>query len=155
MDYPTTSRSQRKATTITSSPQASSSRQPLSSISESASIRYYTSIANSSTPYESPYAQDRDRLAQPPTSVAIRASTTASTRSPSVDPFYKDQVQSARTPKSSYSSSSSGGSLYPSSPGSQRHRSSTPGTMSSAKNMSSVSRMSIFITVRTQFVTQA
>lgn len=135
MDYQTSSRSQKKPYYSSSNSQSSSSRHSTHSATDSASIRYYTALANSSTPYESPYAQDKDRQTQPPTNPALRASATRST---SVNPSYKASSPPVRDSLSTYSSSS-GGSLYTSSPSRQQHRGTTSGSMSSSKGMSSVS----------------
>lgn len=137
MDYQATSSRQKRPSPKHSNSYSASSRRPISSTSESASIRYYTALANSSTPYESPYAQDT----QPPTNQTLRASTTSIARSPSVNPAYIAPSPPTKESLSTYSSSS-GGSLYPSSTSRQEYRSNTPGTMSSSKTMSSVSHSS-------------
>ena len=138
MDYQISSRSQKK-----SSP-AGSNSSPASSIpttTQSARVSYFTAIANSSTSYESPYAQGRDKRPQPPTAAAIRASTiSTATRSSSVDPAYKRGSPPVRGALST-SSSSSGGSLYTSSPSRQQQQGDITETMSSSRDMSSVSQI--------------
>ena len=138
MDHQT-SRSQKKRSPTGSS---SSSKYSNSTTTESASLRYFTALANTSTPYESPYAQDRDKRPQQPTTAALRASTISTTaRSVSAEPSYKTTSLPVRGAPSTHSSSS-GGSLYTASPSRQPQRAETPGSMSSSKTMSSVSHFS-------------
>ena len=135
MDHQT-SRSQKKRSATGSS---SSSKSSNPTTTESASLRYFTALANKSTPYESPYAQDRDKRPPPPTTAALRASTiSTTTRSSSAEVSYKPTSLPVRGVQSTHSSSS-GGSLYTSSPSRQQQRAESPGTMSSSKTMSSVS----------------
>ncbi len=121
MGYQTASNSQKKpSSTISSkSSSSSSSRHSIPTTTASSSSRYLTAVANSNVPYESPYAQNRDKKpASRSTSeqTILRASTSA------------------------YSSSSPGGSLYTSSPAPSQYRQTTPGTMSTSRTMSSVSQ---------------
>lgn len=145
MDYQTPSRNQKKKSPTNPSPPRSSSRLSDSSLSDSASIRYYTALANSSTlyqsPYESPYARDEDRRTQPPTESASRTSAISTTSgSTTVNPSYTAPSPATKDSPSTYSSSS-GGSLYTSSLTAQSYRGNTLGSMSPSKGktMSSVS----------------
>lgn len=133
MDYQSSSRSQKKRSP-TGSDTASSSRQAVPTTSVPSSLRYFTTAASSSTPYESPYTQNQDRRSQPPSDSSIRSTS----RSTSVYPT-SSGPSTTRAPHSKQSSSSSGGSLYDS-PGPRGNRNITPvGTMSTQRTMSSVS----------------
>lgn len=147
MDYPTSSRRQKKPSPTGSD---SSSKYSSPTTTESASGGYFTALANSSTPYESPYTQGRDKRPQPPTTLTLRASTTSNTtRSQRVDPSYQPTSPPVRGSLSTYSSSS-GGSLYTSSPSREQQRGTTPGSMSSSsKAMSSVSAFYPFVSRQT------
>lgn len=139
MDYQTSSRSSKKPSPITSDTRSSSSRYSASTpTTNSAALKYFTAAANSSKPYESPYAQNIDKPSQRSSASNIRASNiTASTRPSSNIPSYTASSQSRAS--ISPESSSSGGSLYTSSPAPQYQRHGTPSTMSASRNMSSVS----------------
>lgn len=133
MDYQSSSRSHKKRSP-TGSDTASSSRQALPTTSVPPTLRYFTAVASSSTPYESPYAQDQDRRSLPPSDSSIRSTS----RSTNVYPTLSGP-STTRAPHSKQSSSSSGSSLYDS-PGPRGCRNTTPGgTMSSQRTMSSVS----------------
>ena len=133
MDYQTSSRQQRKQPSNNSPSTSSSPRQNLPTTTVSPALRFFTAVAKSSTPYESPYAQGKDQHPQPPPTAASCASTTAT---------YFDSTLSApspvRTSTSAYSSSSHGSflSIPASSP---QPRASSPGTMSASRKMSAVS----------------
>lgn len=117
---------------------SSSRRSTSNTTTDSAALRYFTAAATSSIPYESPYAQNIDRPSQRPSETNIRASNiNASARSSSVAPslIAPSQVRASLSPHSS----SSGGSLYTSSPAPQHQRQGTPSMMSS-RTMSLVSR---------------
>lgn len=141
MDYQTPYRSQKRKSPTDPNSRSSSSKESTSSLPESASIRYYTALAKSSTPYISPYAQDDNRRTQPPTTLALRAPATSTSRSTTVNSSYKAPSAPTKGSLSTYSSSS-GGSLYTSSPPRQTYAEHSPGSMSSSKGktMSSVSR---------------
>lgn len=111
MDYQTPSRNQKKKSPTDRSSRPSPSRHSSSSLSESASLRYYTALATSSTPYQSPYTQDEDRPTQLPTGSASRTSAKSTTSNSIVDPSYKAPSPPTKDSLSTYSSSS-GGSLY-------------------------------------------
>ena len=136
MNYQSSPRSQKKRSP-TSSGTASSSRQATPTASLPPSLRYFTAAANSSVPYESPYAQNQDRRPQRPSDSFVR-STSSST---SVYPT-SSGLSTTRIPQSKQSSSSSDDSFYDS-PGPRSSRYTTPaGTMSSnQRTMSSVSRL--------------
>ena len=133
MDYHTPSRTQKKQSPSSSSKHSCSSRHSTSATTEPASSKYLTAIANSSTPYESPYAQNKDRISQPPSDSSYRTSS----RSESVNPALS--VPSPLPASISPYSSSSDGSLYRSSPAPQQHRQTIPRKMSSSRTMSAVS----------------
>ena len=135
MDYQSSSRSHKKRSP-TGSDTASSSRQALPTTSVPPNLRYFTAIASSSTPYESPYAQDQDRRSVPPSDSSVRSAS----RSTNVYPTLSGpSTTQAPHSKQSSSSSSSGSSLYDS-PGPRGSRNTTPGgTMSTQRTMSSVS----------------
>ena len=135
MDYPTASRDPKKPSSTGST---SSSRRSTSATTESASVRYFTAFANSSAPYESPYAQVYDKRTQSPTTSGLQTSTAARTASPSARVAYTATSLPSRGNLSTYSSSS-GGSLYTTSRSNQQRRGGTPGSMSSSKPMSAVS----------------
>ena len=138
MDYQSSSQSQQKRSP-TGSNKASSSRQAVSTTSVPPRLRYFTASASSSTPYESPYALNQDRRSQPPSDSSTSLYPTLSGPSTTRAPHSKKNS----------SSSSSGGSLYDYSPGPRGSRNTTPGgTMSSQRNMSSVSLvLHLFIAV--------
>ncbi len=145
MDYQTSSRNRTKKSSTEPSPPSSPSRHSSSSASESASVRYYTALAGSSTPYRSPYeptyTQDEDRRAEPSTASALRASAvSASPRSANLHPSYEPPSPPTKDSLST-GSLSSGGSLYTSSPTNQNYQGNTPGGTGSSgrKTMSSVS----------------
>ena len=142
MNYQTSSRSQKKASPASSN---NSSRSLSAATTEPASVRYFTALANSSTEYESPYAQDRDKRPQPPTTRASTLPYTARSTSGSAA-TYRTLTPPARGDLSTYSSSS-GGSLYTTSR--QQQRSTTPGNMNSSKTMSSVSQHFPFVSRET------
>lgn len=133
MDYQSSSRSQKKRSP-TGSDTASSSRQALSTTSAPPSLRYFTAAASSSTPYESPYAQDQDRRSQPPSDSSVRSTSRSTSLYPSLSGH-----STTRASHSKPGSSSSGDSIYDS-PGPRGSRNTTPGgTMSTQRTMSSVS----------------
>ena len=128
MDYQSSSQSQKKRSP-TGSNTASSSRQAVPTTSVPPSLRYFTTSASSSTPYESPYALNQDRRSQTLSDFLSGPSTTRAPHS-----------------KQKSSSSSSGGSIYDS-PGPRGSRNTTPGgTMSTQRTMSSVSSLLQFFT---------
>ena len=133
MDYQSSSRSQKKRSP-TSSDTASSSRQAVPTTSVPSSLRYFTTAASSSTPYESPYTQNQDRRSQQPSDSSIRSTSRSTTLYPTLS-----GPSTTRAPHSKQSSSSSGGSLYDF-PGPRGNRNITSGgTMSTQRAMSSVS----------------
>lgn len=135
MDYQSSSRSQKKRSP-TGSDTASSSRQAVPTTSVPPSLRYFTAVASSSTPYESPYAQDQDSRSQPPSDSSVRSTS----RSTSLYPTLSG-VPTTRSLHSKQSSSSSGDSIYESQ-GPRHSRNTTPGgTMSTQRTMSSVSQL--------------
>lgn len=149
MDYQTSSRSHKKTSATGSN---YSSRLSPVTATEPASVRYFAALANSTTPYESPYAQDRDKRPQPP---AVRTSATpTATRSPREEPTYRRSSPPIGGSLSTHSSSS-GGSLFTSSTSRRQQRSTTPGSMSSSKAMSSVSQFLIFVSRHTPFISLA
>lgn len=159
MDYQSSSRNRRKNASTEPSPPSSSSRHSSSSIPESASIRYYTALAGSSTPYRSPYepthAQDEDRRTQPSTASASRASAVSATsRSANLHPFYEPPTLPTKDSLST-GSLSSGGSLYTSSPTTQNYQGTPGGTGSSrGKTMSSVSYhfdLALYVSISSTF----
>jgi hypothetical protein len=159
MDYHTSSRNRTRKSSTEPSPPSSSSRHSSSSTSESASIRYYTALAGSSTPYRSPYeptyTQDEDRRAEPSTASASRASAvSASSRSANLHPSYEPPSPPTKDSLST-GSLSSGGSLYTSSPTTQNYQGTPGGTGSSrGKTMSSVSHdfdLSPYVSISSTF----
>lgn len=142
MDYQSSCQSQKKQSP-TGSNTASLSRQAVPTTSVPLSLRYFTASARSSTPYESPYALNQDRRSQPPsdssTSLYPTLSGPSNTR--------------AHHSKQNSSSSSSGGSIYEYSVP-RGSRNTTPiGTMSSQRNMSSVSLvLHLFIAVCCSYI---
>lgn len=132
MDYQTPSRNQKKKSSTDSTSRKSPSTYTDLPVSESASVKYYTAVAKSTKPYRSPYTEDTDRHLQPPsrTSTTLSASRSATTSHKAPSPLTKDSL-------STYSSSS-GDSLYTSSP-THRGHSSRKMSSSKGKTMSSVS----------------
>ena len=127
MVHQTATSSQKKPSPTVSikSSSSSSSRNSIPPTTASSSSGYLTAVANSNAPYESPYAQNKDKK---PASRSISEQTVISATTP------------IRAPTSAYSSSSSGESVYTSSPAPPQYRQSTPGTMSNSRTMSSVSQ---------------
>ena len=127
MGHQTATSSQKKPSPTVSikSSSSSSSRKSNPPTTASSSSSYLTAVANSNAPYESPYAQNKDKK---PTSRPISEQTVLSAPNP------------IRESTSAYSSSSSGGSVYTSSPAPPQYRQTTPGTMSNSRTMSSVSQ---------------
>ena len=132
MVHQTASSSQKKPSPTNSykSSSSSSSRHSIPATTASSSSGYLPAVANSNVPYESPYAQNRDKK---PASRSISEQTLLSAPTP------------IRASTSAYSSSSSGGSVYTSSPAPPQYRQTTPGTMSNSRTMSSVSHLSAFV----------
>ena len=127
MGYQTATSSQKKPspTVSSKSSSSSSSRNSVPATTASSSSRYLTAVANSNAPYESPYAQNKDKK---PASRSTSEQTVLSAPTP------------IRASTLAYSSSSSGGSVYTSSPAPSQYRQTTPGTMSNSRTMSSVSQ---------------
>ena len=129
------SRSQKKRSP-TDSDTTSSWRQATPTASVPPTLRYFTAVASSSIPYESPYAQNQDRRPQRPSDSSVRSTS----RSTSVYPTLSG-LSITQTPRSKQSSSCSDDSFYDS-PGSSRSRYINPAdTMSSSRTMSSVSSL--------------
>ena len=140
MDYQTSSRSQKKPSRTSSSNHSSPLRHSTPITTESASLRYFTA-ANPPVPYESPYAQNIDRQSRPPSDSTFYASS----RSTSINPALT--VPSPLPASTSPYSSSSGESLYRSSPTPPNYRQNRSGTMSSSRTMSAVSHILKFIAI--------
>ena len=134
MGHQTTSSSHKKPSPTTSSKSfsSSSSKHSIPATTALSSLGYFPAVANSNVPYESPYAQNKDRK---PASRSTSEQTLLSAPTP------------IRASTSAYSSSSSGGSLYTSSPAPPQYRQTTPGTMSNSRTMSSVSQFFTFVSV--------
>lgn len=128
MNYQSSSRSQ-KERSRTSSDTASSSRPRAPTTSVPPSLKYFTAAASSSVPYESPYAQNQDRRPQRPSDSSVYSASRSTSG-----------LSATRAPHSTQSSSSSSNDSFYGSPGSCGSRYSTSaGTMSSSRTMSSVS----------------
>lgn len=127
MGHQTATSSQKKPSPTVSikSSSSSSSRNSIPPTTASSSSGYLTAVANSNAPYESPYAQNKDKK---PATRSISEQTVLSAPNP------------IRGSTPAYSSSSSGGSVYTSSPAPPQYRQTTPGTMSNSRTMSTVSQ---------------
>lgn len=135
MDHYNSSRSQKKQSPSHSSNHSSSSKHSLSATTKSTSSRSFTAIANSSQPYESPYAQNRDKISQPPSDTSYRTSSRPESDYPTLS--VPSPLPTSRSPYSS----SSDGSLYISTPAPQQPNRNALGKMSSSRTMSAVSNI--------------
>lgn len=131
MNYQSSSRSQKKRSP-TSAYTASPSRQAAPTTSAPPSLRYFTAVASSSIPYESPYTQDQDKP----------SSDRSTSRSTGVYPTLSEP-STTRAPQSEHSSSS-GSSIYDYPSPRDSRNTAQKGTMSTQRTMSSVSFSSIF-----------
>ncbi|KAL2042619.1 hypothetical protein N7G274_004378 [Stereocaulon virgatum] len=146
MDHYSSSRSQRKQSPSHSSNHSSPSKRSPSATAKPTSSRSFAAIANSSQPYESPYAQNRDRTSQPPSDTSYRTSSRSESDHPTLS--VPSPLSTSRSPYSS----SSDGSLYRSTPAPQQYSRNTLGKMSNSRTMSANDKEQLLRSLRTHRV---